>query len=361
MTTITHRLGVASARWIDIVATTILATVERWIAPRKATLTEDADGALTLKLDDRSASSHEPPRRVHIVGGAFADGPGAQTKQLQGLRVELILQPNKFLFRTIELPGRAAEFLDGVVRAQIDRLTPWTVRDAVFGWTRPEAIGNDRIALLVAATARTLVAPYIQAIASQGAKAISVFTLSPSSGAPAQPIKILEQSASGTLEIAFIRRMLLGLIVSVGVMAAISTAAAIVVGGYFDGQRDELSKRVADLRSALRTGRDSTNGAPAAQRALERRKREIPSSVIVLEALSNILPDDTYVTEFRIDGNKLQITGLSSNAASLIRLIEQSPHFTRATFFAPTTRSPGDRGEQFHIEAAIQPTLAPGT
>jgi general secretion pathway protein L len=154
---------------------------------------------------------------------------------------------------------------------------------------------------------------------------------------------------------------LLVVIVAAGLLAAVTTTAAVVVGGYFDGQRDELSQRVAGLRSALRTGRDSTSGAPAAQRALEQRKHAAPSSVVVLEALSTILPDDTYVTEFRIDGSKLQITGVSRNAASLIQLIEQSPHFTRATFFAPTTRSPGDRGEQFHIEAAIQQKLAPGT
>ena len=80
--------------------------------------------------------------------------------------------------------------------------------------------------------------------------------------------------------------------------------------------------------------------------------------MIVLEVLSQILPDHTYVTELRIEGDKMRLTGVTRDAPSLIRLIEQSLHFTRATFFAPTTRQPSDPGERFHIEAQIVPAFS---
>jgi len=83
--------------------------------------------------------------------------------------------------------------------------------------------------------------------------------------------------------------------------------------------------------------------------------------VIVLEALSQILPDHTFITELRIEGDKLQIVGVTRDAPALIGLIEQSPHFTHATFYAPTTRTPGDPGERFHIEAQIKPIFTVGT
>jgi general secretion pathway protein L len=92
---------------------------------------------------------------------------------------------------------------------------------------------------------------------------------------------------------------------------------------------------------------------------LQRHKHETPSSVIVIEALSRVLPDDTYLIELRILGDKLQIVGVTRDAPALIRLIEQTSHFTRATFFAPTTRSPSESGEHFSIEAHIEPVYTP--
>jgi general secretion pathway protein L len=82
---------------------------------------------------------------------------------------------------------------------------------------------------------------------------------------------------------------------------------------------------------------------------------------MVLEALSRVLPDTTYVTELRIEGNKMQVVGMTQDAPSLIRLLEQSPQFTRATFFAPTTHAANESAERFHVEANITADFGTGS
>jgi len=141
------------------------------------------------------------------------------------------------------------------------------------------------------------------------------------------------------------------------VLGAAAIVADVFAGNEIDARRADVSYRIAAHRAKLRAGGDAVRDSALA--ALERRRHETPSSVIVLEALSQILPDHTYVTELRIQGDKMQVVGVTRDAPSLIRLIEQSQHFTRATFFAPTTRSPSEPGEHFHIEARIEPVFTP--
>ncbi|MDU6239287.1 MAG: PilN domain-containing protein, partial [Bradyrhizobium sp.] len=124
-------------------------------------------------------------------------------------------------------------------------------------------------------------------------------------------------------------------------------------------ERRLLSRKISERRAALRLDLQGTDSA--ALRGLQHRKQETAADVLALDALSRVLPDNTYVTELRMDKDKLQIAGTSQDAAALVRLIEQSAHFKHATFSAPTTRSVDGTGERFRIEADIKPHFGPGT
>jgi general secretion pathway protein L len=252
------------------------------------------------------------------------------------------------------------DFLDGMIRAQIDRLTPWTANDAVFGWSSPFSIANERIQLTLAATSKSRIQPLVQLAGYLGAASVTAFAEAPpGEGAPAK-LKVFEtslQSAIGrTMDLPRILRIIL---LSTGLAAAAALAFAAYAGNTLDVEQQQLLRRVAERRASLRLGQ--TAGGGSAQSLLAKRKQTTPSSVMVLEAISRVLPDTTYVTELRIEGDKVQVVGISQDAPSLIRLMEQSPQFSRAKFFAPTTRTQSDPGERFHIEVHITPYFGSGT
>jgi general secretion pathway protein L len=345
----------AVSAWLDCVAAAIVVALGRLMSPRNVRLIEESGGAFAIETSG-------PPvtERVRIDGGQVIGAlPESVAMNLRGNRLELVLRPDSFLFRPLELPQRAAEFLAGIVRAQIDRVTPWTADEAVFGWSAPTDAGSDRIVVTVAATARAKIAPYVQALGAFNPQSIAVFTAPQEALAGAAPIKILEDQRHGTVNVHRIRRGLVALLVLSAVLAGAAAGADFVVGGNLADRQDELARKITQRRAAIRAGGELNGDSVAgAERILARRKHTNPSTVIVLEALSQILPDHTYVTELRIEGDKLRVIGVTQDAPSLIRLIEQSSHFTHATFFAPTTRSPADPGERFHIEARIEPVFS---
>lgn len=341
--------------WLGAVETGIAAAFERFQRPRHVRLVEDENDF--FRIESVPPAQGPSRTRLQIHGGALGEMPPAAAAALKGSRTELILRCNRFLFRPLDVPQRAREFLDGIVRAQIDRLTPWNASEAVFGWTPAAASAPERISLTVCATARSVVAPYVNALNGLGIESIVVSTFPEGDAAQTVPIRVLEDKGESRLGRGRIRRGLMGFLVLAALMALAGGIANEVLGDGLEEQKADITRAISALRASLR--RDG--GTSPAQQLLEQRKRETPSAVIVLEALSRILPDHTYVTELRIEGDKLQVIGVTHDAPELIRLIEQSPNFTRATFFAPTTSTAGEPGEHFHIEARVKPVFEVGS
>jgi len=343
--------------WIDAVAATIVAMRGLAIGTRTVELFEETDGVFKMRALKGDPVSQNEADRLRIADGKIVGAvPAGWASKLHRARIEIAMLPSRFVFRPLELPRRATEFLEGIVRAQIDRLTPWSSNDAAFGWSQPTQLANDRIVTTVAATPRGPVASLAGAVAGLGVDSVVVCT-SPQGAEPGSgAIKVFEQGARSALEVGRIRRTILAILLVGALVAGAAGVAAVLIGGDLEDRRSDVLRHIAARRASILAGDANDKVA-----ALAQRKHEIPSSMIVLDVLSQILPDHTYVTELRIVGDKMQIVGVTRDAPSWIQLIDQSKHFTRATFFAPTTRGPSDPGERFHIEAHIEPVYTPNT
>ena len=70
----------------------------------------------------------------------------------------------------------------------------------------------------------------------------------------------------------------------------------------------DLRARIEALRAQARFFADDRNSRP--------------SPLLVLEVLSRLLPDTVWLTETRLDGNELFISGLAEEASTLVPLVE---------------------------------------
>jgi general secretion pathway protein L len=348
--------------WIAAVAAALRTSVGRVLPRSEVILTEADDGLFTAKrtLVRQQRGSGLPETTFRIVDGEPSPPlPAEWVAALRGCPIVFRLNPGHVLFRPLEFPQQATEFLDGMIRAQIDRLTPWGPQEAVFGWSEPTVAG-DRVQFTLAATTKHAIEPLVTLGERLGARRVAGIV----DGAPdvdeVHLIKVFDvpvEGAAGAV-INMPRALRLGLLGAAAAAAATLAVSTYVVNG-FDIERRQIQHQIAERRAALHLNQNGAAGS--AQAMLVKRKQTTPATVIVLESISKALPDGTYVTELHIEGDKVQIVGVTQDAPPLIRLIEQSPQFIRATFFAPTTRTQNEPGERFHIEAHLKPYFGPAS
>jgi general secretion pathway protein L len=306
--------------WIATVAGAIDAAAARAMRPRQILLKEDEGNSFTATMMPAQNRPALPAVSFYLSNGRpHPPLPAEWEAACRGSRIEIQLQPDHVMFRPLDFPRQAGDFLDGMIRAQIDRLTPWTAKDAIFGWSAPTPIANERIELTFAATSKHKAQPLVQVASDLDAGAVTVFAETPVGGAPAK-IKLLDQSLQGAIGRGMdVPRILRVVLLCTGLAAAAALMVAAYVGGTLQVEQQQLARRISERRASLRLDPNAAGGSALA--LLAKRKQSTPSDVLVLEAISRVLPDNTYVTELRIEGDKIQVVGMTQDAPSLIRLM----------------------------------------
>ncbi len=86
-------------------------------------------------------------------------------------------------------------------------------------------------------------------------------------------------------------------------------------------------------------------------------KHQTPEMVAVINELSHLLKDDTWLTNLRYADNHMQIQGQSPSASALIGLLEASPFFSKVSFVSPLTQDKATGMERFQISMDVSAIL----
>src|ERR1043166_4191596 len=180
-----HKLVAALSIWFDSALMGFDIILRRFVTPKRVRFIENEAGALVI--ESLAGGHHAAELSTFTISPERSSSLSPEAaRYLLGSDAEIVLRTQRFLFRPIELPHQATEFLGGIVRAQIDRLTPWTAAQAVYGWTGPVNHASGRMTVDIAAGAKALVTPYIEAIRALHVGFIKVVTLHPQDETPVE-------------------------------------------------------------------------------------------------------------------------------------------------------------------------------
>ncbi|WP_158702853.1 PilN domain-containing protein [Melaminivora suipulveris] len=80
----------------------------------------------------------------------------------------------------------------------------------------------------------------------------------------------------------------------------------------------------------------------------------------VLERLTRVLPDDTAVQIFKLQGTKVTLTGDTDNASTLLRLLGDQPGISDVKAPTAATRLPGAAKDSYVVEFNVDPQVFGG-
>ncbi|MBE7210284.1 MAG: PilN domain-containing protein [Gluconacetobacter diazotrophicus] len=257
------------------------------------------------------------------------------------------------LRRDVFLPLAAENGLAQVLGFEMDRLTPFAAEDTFFTWTvlkRDRETGRLLLRLLVVLRAPLL--PVLDGLREAGrpAAAIEIAAGRRPMEEPAALIPLGlrrgEAGGSGTL------------LPRVAVAACLALLAGVVVLPFvlqgvaqkrLDRQVDALGSRVAAVQALEKR----INGSSAGADLVTGERRQLGDPLTVLAAVTQVLPDDTFLSDLTLRRGVLTVSGQSAGAAKLIPAFGADPHFSAPAFSAPVTRIEGQSTDLFSIRTEL--------
>jgi general secretion pathway protein L len=82
-------------------------------------------------------------------------------------------------------------------------------------------------------------------------------------------------------------------------------------------------------------------------------KKDTVPKIAILEELTQIFPDETWLDRGILEENRIQLYGLSSEASNLLSEIEKSQMFENVSFQAPVVQEKRFGKERFQISADL--------
>jgi len=357
-------IGTFLRRWIEVLAATYFAWREAWRARQSLTIACENGYFIVRKSRQdrhkgvRPEQPNEPEENLAVLA-AGAPVPAKVARAAHRAFIVFQLPADLVVVRRIAVPVQAREFLSGIIRNQIERLSPWHADQVVYGFDagvdEEDAVTLD-VRVLIAL--RADIDRARNELAAMGLPVDRIVTRQPRAGegrVGAKSVTLWPRLADVSPAYLAHARRRVGARIAAAVVVNLGLSLWAITSAVSLGEESE--EVAARARTTQRQIQGPASQSVAALSPRERAwsaKETSPTAAIVLEALSRALPDGAYLTELRLENATLRMIGLATDAPSLIAPLEHSGHLNDVHFFAPTTRGPDGTLFRFNIEARIE-------
>jgi general secretion pathway protein L len=364
MTALSERLGVHSLRaggffswWGRSLGAWLPRSWRAALGLDRGRLLLDAEGeGLRLRLQDgdgmRDLGHLPPPAELEVDGNdVLAAVLSPSTAELPRW---LLLPAGACLRRRLLLPAAAAERLRDVVGFEIDRQTPFAAEDAAYDarlLSRRDADGQLDVELVV--VPRAVLDAQREALGTQ-ARWLAGADVAAADGEPLG-VNLLPPAARFAPSDPW-----RGWNLALAAVAVLAIAAAL--WQMLDNRRNAadafavVAGRQADAARKVAVQRQRLVDLVQGQAFLDQSRGGRATTVEVLDELSRRLPDDTYLEKFALEGDRMTLIGLSTEASALVRRLEGSKLWRAPALTGALVPDPRTHRDRFTLVAVLVDT-----
>jgi len=296
--------------------------------------------SISLAEDDAGALSARVQAAIRGVGASRT--------------VAIRLEPDAVFECSLELPLAAERSLPQIVRNQLGKVTPLPVHTVRFAYRVTERLPAAKLLKLRVVIAKQATIERALALADGIGLRPSRITTGPASGAPFLLWQAGVSHAGKRPRQRWLR--------------ALEMCGVVLFVAAYGLHVYRLDHTRADLRTAVAAARQMAAGTErvatqvrhmrAALDALSAQK-DAPSPLRIIDALTRLVPQDSWVYQLSVHGRTVEMAGYSPRATDMISRIEGSALFEQPKFRSPITAVPDGKSEQFSLSFQVREATAP--
>lgn len=275
-------------------------------------------------------------------------------RHIRRLPVGLVVPADQALRKTVTLPMAARENLRRVLGFELSRHTPFNAEHAWFDYREEgQDAKRNTVDVRVTVASRQVQEGAFALLAAWGHAPKAVVPATDLQGEPHYANLLPPHLRPGT---GVLTKVAYGLAVMVPLLLL---AATLILPLW---QKREvfiaLDHRMAQTRAqalAIDPLRQDLDRARAEHQFLLEKKVVRPSAVAVIEEVTKLLPDDTWLNQIEIKGREVVLSGETNASSGLIRLFEKSSLLEGAGFRSPLVKG-RNNVERFQLAVSTRET-----
>lgn len=267
--------------------------------------------------------------------------------------VRLCLEKKKYLIKQVTLPIEAEENLREVLAFEMDRQTPFRADQVYYDYVvihRDKQARSLEVSLILAPIEKL---DYALRLLQRNGIGLNAISPCEEESGIFNRVNLLPQDLRKK-PLKASRVVNYGLLAIIGMLLLANLALPIWQKA---GYARELEGRLAQARTQseeILALRQKVDRAKLENRFLEAKKLSTLQALQILNELTLVIPDDTWISNFEIREKTLHLQGQSAASAALIPLIDASPLFKNVSFRSPVTQNRQNDTERFHISAELE-------